>query len=84
MPIFKRLKDLFEKTGLIGAPDLANRIWNCDETGFCTAVASRAVLCRRGAREVHETAGGSGRDYITVLGLENLLYAVISSTCIVV
>ena len=42
---FKRLKDLFEKTGLIGAPDLANRIWNCDETGFCTAVASRAVLC---------------------------------------
>lgn len=50
-------------------PDLANRIWNADETGFCTAVANKRVLARRGVREVHETAGGSGRDYHTVLGV---------------
>ena len=55
--------------GLSGAPDLANRIWNCDETGFCTAVASKSVLTQRGAKTVHETAGWSGRDFITVLGM---------------
>lgn len=49
-------------------PDLASRLWNADETGFCTAMASHRVLARRGAREVHETAGGSGREYVTVLG----------------
>ena len=54
--------------GILDKPDLASRLWNADETGFCTAIASRKVLARRGAREVHETAGGSGRDYITVLG----------------
>lgn len=69
---FTRVKNLFEKTGLSSAPDLANRIWNCDETGFCTAVASKSVLCRRGAKQVHETAGGSGRDFITLLGMSAL------------
>ena len=49
-------------------PELASRLWNADETGFCTAVASTRVLASRGAKTVHETAGGSGRDYITVLG----------------
>lgn len=49
-------------------PDLASRLWNADETGFCTAMASHRVLARRGAREVHETARGSGREYVTVLG----------------
>ena len=78
---FERVKDLFEKTGLVSAPDLANRIWNCDETGFCTAVASKSVLSRRGAKEVHETAGGSGRDFITVLGM--LLLLVSGGYCIV-
>ena len=51
--------------GILNKP---SRFWNADVTGFCTAIASRKVLARRGAREVHETAGGSGRDYITVLG----------------
>ena len=67
-----QLKNLLEKTGLAQATDLANRMWNCDETGFCTAVSSKSVLTRRGAKEVHETAGGSGREYITVLGMYNL------------
>lgn len=70
---FDRVKNLFNKTGLFEAPGLASRIWNCDETEFCTAIASIAVLTRREAREVHETAGGSGRKYITVLGTLNKL-----------
>ena len=76
---FRRLKNLFETSGFKDAPDLSNRIWNCDETGFCTAVASKAVLTRRGAKEVHETAGGSGRDYITVLGKCLVLWCVTST-----
>ena len=44
------------------------RIWNCDETGICTAVASRKILTRRGEKNVHETGGGgSGRENITIL-----------------
>lgn len=43
------------------------RIWNCDEMGICTAVASGKVLAQRGEKNVHETGGGSGRDYITIL-----------------
>ena len=74
---FEWLKSLFQKTGLFAAPDLANRIWNCDETGFCTAVASKSVLARRGAKEVHETAGGSGRDFITVLGMCMYMFPVL-------
>ena len=65
---FGKLENLYQHTGLADVEDLANRVWNCDETGFCTAVASKAVLCRRGAKTVHETAGGSGREFITVLG----------------
>ena len=49
-------------------PDLASRLWNPDETGFCTAVASRRVLARRDAKGVHETSGGSGREFFMVLG----------------
>ena len=41
-------------------PDLAKRLWNVDYTGFCTAVASQWVLAKRGAKDVHETAGGGG------------------------
>lgn len=43
------------------------RIWNCDETGVCTSVASRKILARRGDKDVHETGGGSGREFITIL-----------------
>ena len=42
-------------------------LWNCDETGICTAVASRKILARRGEKNVHETGGGSGRENITIL-----------------
>lgn len=65
---FQGFQLLLEELQMLDMPDLASRLWNTDETGFCTAVASSRVLARRGAKQVHETAGGSGRDYITVLG----------------
>ena len=65
---FERVQSFLQKIGIADREDLPSRLWNCDETGFCTAVASRVVLARRGSRAVHETGGGSGRDYITVLG----------------
>jgi len=48
--------------------ELGQRMWNCDETAFATDVASKKILARRGEKSVHETGGGSGREYITVLG----------------
>ncbi len=42
-------------------------MWNADETGFCTSVASAKVLARKGTRDVHETSGGSGREFYTIL-----------------
>ena len=48
--------------------ELRKRTWNCDETAFATDTASKKVLSRRGERNVHETGGGSGREYVTVLG----------------
>lgn len=57
-----------QEKNLTDLPDLASRLWNTDETGFCTAVACKRVLAKRGAKAVHETAAGSGRDYHTVLG----------------
>jgi hypothetical protein len=65
---FQSLNEFLVKTDLLKKSDLPSRLWNADETGFCTAVASTRVLATRGAKDVHETAGGSGREYITVLG----------------
>lgn len=68
---FDAVTTFFKKIGLVKrgrtSPTYAQRIWNCDETGFCLAVASDKVLATRGARSVHETIGGSNRSYITVL-----------------
>ena len=65
---FCKLETFLKECDLLDMPDLGSRLWNADETGFCTAAAGQRVLARRGSREVHETAGGSGRDYVTVLG----------------
>ena len=43
--------------------DLIHGVSNCDECGFCTFVASKKIL----AKDVHETMGGSGKEYITIL-----------------
>ena len=67
---FKRVEDVLLKAGLseLFIDELKHRIWNCDETGFCTSVAAMKVLAKRGDKDVHDTLGGSGREYITVLG----------------
>ena len=65
---FQTLREFLQKVDLLEKTDLSSCLWNDDETGFCTAVASTRVLATRGAKDVHETAGGSGKDYITVLG----------------
>ena len=62
---FQTLTTFLNEVNLLEMPDLASRLWNANETGFCTSVASTRVF---GAKTVHETAGGSGRGYITVLG----------------
>ena len=68
---FDAVTAFFKKIELIKrgriCPTFAQRIWNCDETGFCLAASSDRVLAKRGARSVHETTGGSDRSYITVL-----------------
>ena len=48
--------------------ELGKRLWNCDETAFATDVASQRIFAKRVAKNVHETGGGTGREYITVLG----------------
>ena len=69
---FTKYESLLTPSGLSTNDDLSSHLWNCDKTRFCTAVASRSVLCRRRAKSVHETDGGSGRENITVLGWELL------------
>ena len=65
-----KVKLVVEGAGLgdLTTEELAKRMWNCDETAFATDVASKRILARRGEKNVHETGGGSGREYITVLG----------------
>ena len=69
---FKKVEKLLEVPGLkdLSADDLKHQIWNCDESGFCTSTASRKILAKRGDRCVHQTVGGSGREFITILGAD--------------
>ena len=59
---------MLHNIGIAEREDLCSHLWNCNETGFCTALASKSVLAKRGSRSVHEMGGGSGHKYITVLG----------------
>ncbi len=65
---FDKLETFLKEIYIYDAPDLSSRLWNADETGFCTSMASHRVLAKKESKEVHETSGGSGRDYFTVLG----------------
>ena len=65
---FERVEALLVKIGIRYAPDLGDRLWNCDETGLCNATASCRILAKRGSQWVHTTSGGSGRAYTTVHG----------------
>ena len=66
---FKRVSKLFCDIGFsdMDEDELQHRLWNCDESGFCTAVSSKKILAKRGEKEVHETMGGSGREHVTIL-----------------
>ena len=63
---FAKVKDLLRSQKLLDAEDLADRLWNCDESGICTSTVSSTVLARRGSKWVHETTGGSGREVTTI------------------
>lgn len=67
---YEKVKKFFEEVKLTrrGRPcaDFADRVWNCDETGFCLGVTAKRVLAKKGANFVHDTSGGSDRSYITV------------------
>ena len=64
---FDKVEAFLREVGLDPSdPSIATRLWNCDETAFCTAVSAQKILCKRGSRDVHETGGGSGREHITV------------------
>ena len=60
---FDRLEYFLSKVGLQHMPldELQLRLWNCDETGFCSAQA-----CKRGD-DIQDTIGGSGREYYSFL-----------------
>ena len=64
---FDQVQKTFLEAGLnVADPGIACRLWNCDETGFCTSSSSTKLIVRRGAKAVHEVGGGSGHEFITV------------------
>ena len=64
---FDRVKEVLTTAGLDPTdPKIAVRLWNCDETGFCTSSSATKLIVKRGAKQVHEVGGGSGHEYITV------------------
>ena len=67
---FDKFESVLKEIGLADLPqdELHHYLWNCDETGFCTAQASRKIIAKRGDKDVQDTIGGSGREYFTVLG----------------
>ena len=64
---FNRVESYLKSINLLDSADISSRLWNADETGFCTSASSSLVLARKGSRTVHETCGGSGREFYTVL-----------------
>jgi len=46
---FQKMEEFLHELKMLDMPDLSKHLWNADETGFCTAVASQRVLAKRGA-----------------------------------
>ena len=67
---FDKFESVLQRIGLADMPleELQHHIWNCDETGFCTAQVCQRIIAKRGDKAVQGTIGGSGREYFTVLG----------------
>ena len=49
----EKVKGFLEKLNMLDVPHLVSRLWNTDETDFCTSMTLYHVL------DVHETSGGS-------------------------
>lgn len=58
---FQKLEKFLKDINLLSAPDLSLRLWNADETGFCTSMASKKFWQGGGqgrfTRRVEEVAG---------------------------
>ena len=60
---FELLHKVLEKAGV---RDAAQQIFNADESDFITDPKAGVVLARKGAKNVPQSIGGSGREQITV------------------
>ena len=58
---FKRVQQLFDETKLSALPTDAFKcyLWNCDETGFCTAVTAKKILAKYHRRRKEVLFGGA-------------------------
>ena len=64
---FDRVEELARSVSLdFSDPATAQRLWNCDETGLCTAAGAKSLLVKRGSRQVSEVSSGSDHEYITI------------------
>ena len=64
---FDRVEELARSVSLdLSDPATAQRLWNCDETGLCTAAGAKSLLVKRGTKQVSEVSSGSDREYITI------------------
>ena len=62
-----KVEEMLSSAGLDPSdPATAARLWNCDETAFCTSVSATKLVVRKSTKMVHEVGGGSGREYTTV------------------
>ena len=66
---FDKVEEVLSSAGLDPSdPATAARLWNCDETAFCTckSVSATRLIVRTGTKMVHELGGASGRECTTV------------------
>ena len=49
---FDRVEELASVDLDLSDPASANRLWNCDETGLCTAAGAKTLLVKRGSKRV--------------------------------
>ena len=55
---------------------IATRLWNCDETAFCTSVSSKKLIARRGMKVVHEIE----RLFLSTMGAQKALRSSVDYT----
>lgn len=63
LQVYQHMVDLNHESCLLDA----KKIFNVDETSFCTNPRLRKVLSKRGAKNVHTISMGNEKDNYTVL-----------------